>query len=124
MITLDYETVVEDVQEIVAGNEDYIYVNPHGEIAGVDKGLACYYFSPETGEPSCIVGHLFAKHGIKYEDIKDSNTGFIMNAEREGNFLIDPPALSFLERVQEYQDTGSTWAVSLQKGLSFEHGGF
>ncbi len=117
MIKIDYDTAVKDVEEIIKGREDYIYVNPFGQEANLKNQIDCMYFDPETTQPSCIVGHVFAKHGLTLEDISEANDNCIMDAADYGNMNIQPTARLFLEEIQRNQDVGVPWGLAYKNAL-------
>lgn len=108
MITLDQ--VKKEIGEIVAAaGEDYIYNPPE---------LVCKYFY--NGEPSCIVGHWLARHGITEVDYKD-NTLIFINARRNLDLDIAGDAALFLSKVQFRQDNGDSWGEAYQLAVAWSN---
>jgi len=123
MTKIDYDTAVKDVQEIIKGREDYVYVNPFGKKAGGEDGLNCYYFDPNNGQPSCIVGHVFAKHGVTFEDVGVMNDNCIMDAIYVAGIDLDYQTRYFLEAIQERQDSGVPWGESVSRTMKEDFSG-
>lgn len=129
---LSFEQVVAEFKEIVASKgSDYVYLN--------SDAVACMYFEPEmvwkyedddphncgeeapnpnAGQPSCIVGHWFARHGVTPEELEDANEAPVAGALRTRlRVFPDNRTLTFLETVQSKQDSGSTWGDALSAAL-------
>lgn len=64
--TITFDAVLAAATKIVADKgEDYVYSNPEtgvraGFVPGSKHMCLCLYGDPSTGDPSCIVGHIFA----------------------------------------------------------------
>lgn len=104
MITLDVAR--ERVKATIAGREDYVY--PRSRAAGGDG--KCVYFEAD-GTPSCLIGQAFADELRKADPDFDYNTEGVA-ALPDG--LFDLPAVHYLSRVQDKQDTGWTWGNAVQ----------
>lgn len=100
---------------------DYVYPN---------RGMACVNF--ENGQPSCIVGHVFAELGITYEQaVRDEFSGslnvresvtLMENSPNQYDWEFDNLAVSVLSRAQAGQDNGNTWGDSLQAAEEYYAG--
>ena len=82
----------------------------------------CAYFHPETGQPSCIVGHVLAYKGVTAEQAAagDWNTGVTARGLKQNYDVLDADrsTLMFLDAVQESQDHGDTWGKARADALS------
>lgn len=113
-VALTYEQVVEDLKALAAEKPDYVYRPP------VDMGT-CAYFA-ETGVPSCIVGHVIAKHGVTRSDLSLPKTDLNWGSGPErlakyGVIEADTRTLSLLGHAQQHQDDGHTWQWSVDIAL-------
>lgn len=112
-ITLTYDQAKAELEAIVAEKgADYIYERP------VDS-QSCVYF--HAGEPSCIIGHLLARHDVRVpEDQRVNRTSVGELAEQYGVLEpADEAARVLLREVQEYQDNGDTWGIALEAALDY-----
>jgi len=106
-VHFDLDTVRNDLNDIASKNPDYIYKQP--------SSVGCSYF--DEGTPSCIVGHMFAKHGIA-----DSQLPRSLNYRRIDLLpdsvpevvSFDKLALAYVTEVQGNQDTGMPWGESVK----------
>lgn len=115
---LTLQEVIEDAKEVIKGKEDYVYVDPLGNTAGVPRtNLFCVYFDTATGQPSCIVGHIFARHGITYENVVHNNVNFVGDALQEAKVEAEPRAVDFMRKMQSSQDMGVTWGAAYAKAI-------
>jgi hypothetical protein len=123
MTTITLEAAIQTVSELIAEKgEEYVY--PVSEIGG------CYY-SDRAGNPACIIGHVVAKlDPVAYQELVRIESVPILHAphRRMGagdvNAIIDadhivnvdaPRTEVFLDSLQRWQDTGSTWGEALVK---------
>lgn len=99
--------------------EGYVYINPDGDVAG-EADISCSYWDRKKDEPSCLVGQVLHKAGLGETIFGWKHSGYWIGElahELSRSLEIDEDALQFLERVQERQDQGSTWAESLKAGF-------
>jgi hypothetical protein len=123
-IRFDEQKVVTDLRAVVATKgPDYVY--PRGGKHG-GMGEDCVYFEP-NGEPSCIIGHVLARHGVTLEDLRhdteDLNEGSsVAQLIMDGLLRLDGPyerdLRDFLQDVQAFQDRGVPWGPALDFALS------
>jgi hypothetical protein len=108
---LTYETVKNELAEIVNANPHRVYKSPIQNAMGHD---VCMYFHDD--KPGCIVGHWFARHGITAELVNNHgiNAGVsAINAAVVLGIEIDSDGLELLAETQSHQDAGMTWQMSL-----------
>lgn len=89
---------------------------------------SCMYFHPETGEPSCGVGQLFARKGLTASDIDSFENHTAVRAllqERKDDcnaFVeMDARTLDFLQTFQYAQDASHTWGEAYTMALTADH---
>lgn len=103
MITLTDEQVLADLAAVIAGREDYVYTE--------ENGPNCAYF--DGNQPSCIVGHVLARHGVTLADIQDDvadhNGDTVHTLAADGLLICSQAAEVALSMAQMMQDTGHTW---------------
>jgi len=125
-VELSYTRTVELLREAVAEKpEGYIYINPQGETADVDKyGLSltsCDYFDPETGEPSCIVGQVLAAVGVSkghFYGYEGSTALAVLDYLDSKNILTaSHKAAKVLAKAQFAQDRGTPWAEAVENAI-------
>ena len=112
-VTYTYEDVLAELREIIRGREDYVYENP-------DFLGSCVNFDRE-GNPSCLVGHWLAMHGVTATFFRDNmipstatvSDLFCGNAHVMP-IQVDEPARILLIMAQERQDSGSTWGNAVE----------
>jgi hypothetical protein len=104
------------LEEAVAEKgEDYVYRtdNPGGQ---------CYY--SVDGEPSCIVGHVFAKLDQElFRDVADWEARYhqsmsVRTVRTRWPSRMDYDALEALSMAQVYQDAGRTWGQAVKAATS------
>lgn len=116
-----YEDVVVSLREIVHGDDDYVYEQtPPFDPDGEPK---CSYFDYE-GQPSCLVGHFFAKEGLLTADsplrvtLEGDNAHQAIGLMRErGIALFTEEAENVLYRAQMHQDEGRPWGFALKAAI-------
>jgi hypothetical protein len=113
---IDAEKLIQAVREIAAEWPDVVYP------ANLDSsGPACYY-TTEDGCPDCIIGHAMARIGqalpaqqrsgmnecrlLNYS-VRETVWSGVLNTTREN--------LLWLATVQNYQDSGYTWATAVSR---------
>jgi hypothetical protein len=112
-VTYTYEDVLAELREIIRGREGYVYKAPE------DCEGTCVNF--HMGEPSCLVGHWLAMHGVTGTFFRDNmipasatvSDLFCGNAHVMP-IQVDEPARILLLMVQERQDSGSTWGNAVE----------
>jgi len=119
-IELTYEQAKSDLLEIASQNPDYVYVESSSE--------GCVYFDDTTKQPSCIVGHVLAKYGLKREDM----IGELNGVRRDFNYSISPVSLAktdiniieadrrtvdLLMFAQSYQDHKTPWGKAVEGAI-------
>lgn len=105
------EQILEDLAAVVSGHEDYRYV---------DEYNICSYFA-DNGAPSCIIGHVLARHGVALEDLEDVEHTWLydVNATAVGDLvyagliLASEKGSRALSRAQFEQDNRGTWSEAL-----------
>lgn len=114
MITLgNLNEVKAELEEIVRGRENYVYAVP----ADADD---CVYFDPASKAPSCIVGHLIARHGVTYDDVTAVRYNcniYTSVAGLRGEDIVDASddVVDYLNRVQSAQDVRIPWGEAIQQ---------
>ena len=122
MRRFDYEDVMLSLKEIVNGREDYVYeqVPAFRE----DEDTQCAYFD-YNGQPSCLVGHFFAREGLLTADdplreiLEGDNAHEAANVmHSRGIATFTPRAADLLWYAQMHQDEGKPWGFSLESAMS------
>jgi len=112
-VTYTYEDVLAELQEIIKGREGYVYEAP-------DYSGSCVNFDRE-GNPSCLVGHWLAMHGITGAFFRD--TEIPASATVRDLFCghahvmpmqVDERALKLLILAQSRQDSFNTWGKAVE----------
>lgn len=101
------QMLIDSLYEIVAENPDYVYDDQ-------DAGGFCRYFNDE-GEPSCVVGHVIAQHGItaeQVEPVKNSCAPVVIREITEIQLSLEAKVL--FSSVQGWQDMRQPWARALK----------
>lgn len=112
---LNLAEAVKLAEEVVAGREDYVYVNPEGLAAGT--GAACVNWDVNKNQPSCVVGHILHKFGVPVDEIvaynDDGVDQFTPWLDDEGSKWDTSSIYRFLSRMQLKQDLGAPWGEAL-----------
>ena len=108
MFFKDYETVKQEFRNLICnmGRENYVY-EPDRNVD--DDVISCFYVHGD--QPGCIVGYWLHENGWSLDEL----------CEREGEdayqllkvntrLLIDDETMDAVRELQNYQDSGSTWA--------------
>ena len=119
MFTLSLDEAKSILSDVVAEfGEDHVNQSIDG---------ACRYFHPETGEPSCGVGQVFARKGLTASDIDsfENHTAvraLILDRKNEGTSFVemDGRTVDFLQVFQYAQDESRTWGESLAHALKID----
>lgn len=100
---ITYESALDAMNKAIdAKGEDFRYINPDE----APDDFVCRYFDSE-GNPSCIVGHVYAAHGYGPGDIQEGATpSSFSNSLVEYDDIYIPQAL---RDAQYMQDRGTTW---------------
>ena len=113
-VTYTYEDVLAELREIIRFREGYVYEAPVGT-AGT-----CVNFDPE-GNPSCLVGHWLALHGITGAFFRDADiptsatvTDLFCGNAHVMPMQVDEDARHLLLLAQQRQDSGSTWGNAVE----------
>lgn len=116
MISLTDEQILADLVAVVAGRESFYYEPPL-----VDDASTCVYFG-EDGAPSCIIGHVLARHGITLADLQRDNPHLGARDYNDAGinmllgirlFACSDAAASALFNAQRMQDIGHSWGEAL-----------
>jgi hypothetical protein len=85
--------------------EDYVYQPPDPEDV-----TTCRYFE-DDGKPSCLIGHILARHGVTKADVGHRNTGVTVSTLiDEGLIEVDTGEMhTILVGIQNWQDGGMQW---------------
>ena len=131
-VRLTAAEVAADLRALAAERPDYTYASPIvlGEWYDDDEdahrtGLhvldTCHYFHPQTGEPSCIVGHVLARHGVQLEQVarwnEDVKLTEMLSVGPEVGIVMEGSAATMLQRAQDAQDHGTPWAEAVTTAL-------
>lgn len=112
-VTYTYEDVLAELREIIRGREGYVYETP-------DYSGSCVNFDRE-GNPSCLVGHWLALHGITGSFFRDTEipasatvTDLFCGNAHVMPMQVDEDARHLLLLAQQRQDSGSTWGNAVE----------
>jgi hypothetical protein len=106
LAVLDGPTALRLLREVVGERPDHVYMPPGGE------GTACRYV--HRGKPSCLVGHVLARHGFTAEQLAaldDIVSALLLPQYFPG--LVTEDAAQILLYAQGMQDAGHTWGEAL-----------
>jgi hypothetical protein len=111
---IDYETILRDLDEIVKGREDYVYRRDHE---------FCVYKEP-GGAPSCLVGHVLARHGLLDAVFEHSTIADPDCQNRDVMDAFTHDALQALDVAQSVQDGGldphyNSWGHAVQAAREY-----
>lgn len=125
MIKIDYNTAVSTANEIIAeAGSDHVYERKMtaDNLFGTGTRLVCSYLeADEDGGltvPSCIVGRILHKLGVKASDMEPYNTGStasqILGVLATDKLLtFTPKASAFLSKLQMEQDDMEAWGDAM-----------
>jgi hypothetical protein len=108
---LDLDRLVADIRAIA---EEH----PHHAVE------ECTYFGNVVHTPNCIVGNALARQGITYDDLHEITRNGVILAPNSARFDSiaadlgiehDDPQVRWIRRVQAWQDTRVSWAVSVHE---------
>jgi predicted transcriptional regulator len=112
-VTYTYEDVLAELREIIKGREFYVYQAP-------DYSGSCVNFDRE-GNPSCLVGHWLAMHGITEDFFDEYELSFastvsdlFCNNADVMPMQVDERALKLLILAQQRQDSFNTWGNAVE----------
>lgn len=126
MTKLTTEQVRAELERIVQEKgADYVY----NHVVGLDEfGVVteCFYVDPETGEPSCLIGHVFASLiPPLFEELRRHEETWGYSRAVEGLYetssgrliqeYLPPEAVEGLALAQAAQDAGQSWGVALRR---------
>jgi hypothetical protein len=108
---IDKKMVIADLEAIVRGREDYVYRRDHA---------TCVY-REKDGSPSCIVGHVLARHSLLDEAVEGEIFGTGQPASRHFTY----EAIGVLCAAQSVQDNGvddyNSWGDALHVAKTWDH---
>lgn len=99
------EQFIQAMQDVVQGNEDYVYESPRA------SGY-CVYFD-EKGNPSCLIGHALAKCDVEPFDqdrLLQDNAYYVLP-----QYGISAKVAKAAQMAQQAQDCGETWQEALAR---------
>jgi hypothetical protein len=110
---LSFDDVMLDIKHTIDEyGEDYVYFAP-------DPNSGCVYFDEDTHKPSCLVGHVLARHGVTFEDLTVQNHDTEVSALIQEEFLIvDQRTKRLLAGVQARQDNMIPWGEAVRLTLA------
>ena len=115
MKPLTVEDVLEGLEKAVEKRgEDFVY--PSEWMTGFEG--SCQYFLP-NGDAACIIGEVFAGHGIKLSDLSDRENITGVSSGFFSRFFADEDAQIIACEAQGAQDAQSTWGKSLTAARKF-----
>lgn len=80
----------------------------------------CVYFD-ESGNPSCVIGHVFAKIGITPDQVSPADNTTILNClYHVCGEKITTPTMEWLQDIQSHQDCGISWGEILEEEFGAE----
>ena len=112
---IDEYQLLDALNEIVKGREDYVYQKPQGT-------NFCMYTEAD-GSPSCIVGHVLSDlapdildsaHAIEYDGDMPMSSCYVDDLPNISK-AFDVEAKRLLQVIQIYQDITFSWGDSLLK---------
>lgn len=115
-ITVDEETVLQTLRDVVAEQPEYVYEAPeHMQVATAPAN--CFYVHTAkdgTETCGCVVGHVLNRLGVPLEEMKryEGSSAYDMVDE-----LINTSesALLALDAAQGHQDIGTPWGETLRR---------
>lgn len=124
---IQVRVIASRVAKIAAESPNYVYVQPSGTLGGDNMGLSCSYsegrvYNKETSEfigfGGCLIGQAIASLGFPVPGGEYGDTG-IQSLIRGGEWcndaeLGDNPAANWLDKVQYWQDRGTTWGEAVK----------
>ena len=110
-VTYTYEDVLAELREIIKFREGYVYKAP-------EDGVCVNFY---MGEPSCLVGHWLAMHGVTQGFLWTHNispdatvTDLFCGHALVMPMRVDERARKLLLLAQQRQDSGSTWGNAVE----------
>jgi hypothetical protein len=117
MSRLSYPSARKMLREILLSAPDTRYLR--------STPLSGYYFNPLTGEPCCVVGHIFVRIGVEYEDVSASLENKTALEALEWVRIMDRMtvrAMTFLREAQCMQDNERSWGEIYEDLFESEEG--
>ena len=103
------EQFISVLREVVAGNEDFVYVKVKPADNTDDAVSKCRYFD-HNGNPSCLIGQTLFKCGIVVpEALEGTGASGVLRELTNTSEVVHAAA----SRAQAVQDAGSPWGVAL-----------
>ena len=110
-VTYTYEDVLAELREIIKFREGYVYKAP-------EDGVCVNFY---MGEPSCLVGHWLAMHGVtqgflwKHNISPDATVADLFRNNADVMPMqVDERALKLLILAQSRQDSFNTWGDAVE----------
>lgn len=102
------QKLIQLVREIAAENPEYVYTKPF------QFESTC--FNVYGGKPSCLIGHALFRAGLIDASFEgsDYNQSGIRAVSKHIGIQLDDFELSWLIRVQQYQDTSYPWGSAVR----------
>lgn len=124
MIEINYARALELVdQAISAKGEDYVYTNDQGQRADSASFIKCSNWHEVNGKmvPGCIVGDALHRGGVKLTQMNKSMSAGDLVVALYGDEIahVTDRAMAFLSRIQNAQDTGSTWGEARATAIQY-----
>lgn len=130
MITLSYDQALDLLRaQVEKKGADYVYTIPEVEVEGDSFfGVDCRYFV--DGQPSCIVGHVFADLGVSEQHVLEGSRP--TQAAPDFVKMEDLKTEALLVVAQSYQDAGTPWGEAVEVAhaktnkskITFKHGAY
>lgn len=121
-VEITFEQAVASLEKAVAAKgADFVYEQIAVDDNTEDPTTMCMYFEPESGEPSCIVGHVLADQGITLPVIgEDANADEdVHSLVAKGRLHLDGDRTKqLLQRAQQRQDHGHSWGTAVADALA------
>lgn len=117
MINLNYYKALQLLEQVVAGNEDLVYI-PHDP-----NSKFCSYVAGSNTH-GCGVGQVFRRADVRTLDLRRlDHVGSVINIVREcaGSSIVsmDEKTQLLLSEFQYHQDRGKTWGHALTEAKAF-----
>ena len=109
-MTFTPQDIVREIRTLAQERPDYVY-------EGVGDTSTCSYVTGADGGPGCLVGQALQRLGVPRETLAEVEGDIDLNGglgvRRLLTALLGPVhlqrAVSWIERVQDAQDSGSRW---------------
>ncbi|MFD9205936.1 hypothetical protein ACFVZM_06610 [Streptomyces sioyaensis] len=115
-ITVDEETVLQTLRDVVAERPEYVYEAPE-HMRVMTTPASCFYVHTAEDDADtcgCVVGHVLNRLGVPLEEMKryEGSSAYDMVDE-----LINTSesAILAMDAAQRYQDSGTPWGETLRR---------